>query len=130
MWGRHLRRRCVTQPAGRQEAIRIGLLLADIAAVYPLLRTAADPGDHPKLLQALEGIGDGAFAEIGLAGDRRVGGIQPPGCVVEEIEKEDVENLQAARADGAAMHAWLVGLPVKIPGAVPEFERLLLRQRR
>ena len=42
---RHLRRRCVTLPACRQDAIRIGLLLADIAAVDPLLRTAADPGD-------------------------------------------------------------------------------------
>ena len=79
---------------------------------------------HLELVQALEGIGDRAFAEVGLAGNRRVGGVQPPGCVVEEIEQEDVEHLQAAGADGAAMHAWLVGLPVKIPSAVPELERL------
>src|SRR3954447_2261240 len=129
MWGGRLRRCCETLPACRQDAIRIGLLLPDIATVDPLLRTAADPGDHLELVQALEGIGDSSFANIGLAGDRRVGGIKPPGFVVEEIKQEDMENLQAAGADGAAMHAWLMGLPVKFPGAVPEQNRLFPGQR-
>src|SRR4051812_17762362 len=78
-------------------------------------------------MQALEGIGDSAFAEVGLSGNRRVGGIQPPCCVVEEIEQEDMQDLQAAGADGAAMFAGFVRLPVKVPRAVPELESHLLR---
>src|SRR3954454_7065701 len=128
MWGRHLRRRLIAQPACRQQAIGIGLLLADIAAVDPLLRTAADPGDDPEAMQALQRIGDSAFAEVGLAGDRRIGRIQPPGIVVEEIEQEDMQDLQGGGADGPAMHAWLVGLPIKVPRAVPELKRRLLWQ--
>src|SRR3954464_5175680 len=112
----YLRRRLVPLPACRQEAVGIGLLSADIAAVYPLLRAAADPGDHPELMQAFEGIAGGAFAEVGFAAAPRIGGFQPPGFVVEKIEQEDMQDLQAAWADGAAMHAWLVGLSVKFPG--------------
>ena len=66
-------------------------------------------------MQALEAVSDRAFAEVGLAGNRRVGGVKPAGFIVEEIEQEDMQDLQAAGADGAAMHAWLVGLPVKFP---------------
>src|SRR3954447_21089057 len=127
MQGRHLRRRLIAQPSCRQDAIRIGLLFADIAAVDPLLRTAADPGDNPETMQALEGIGDSAFAEVGLAGNRRIGGIQPPCCIVEEIEQEGMQYLQAAGADGAAMFAGFVSLPVKVSRAVPELESHLLR---
>src|SRR4051794_21872024 len=127
MWGWHLRRGLVTQPSCRQDAIGIGQLLADIAAVDPLLSTAADPGGYPEIVQPLEGIGDSAFAEIGLPGNCRIGRIQSAGRVVEEIKQEDMQDLQAAGADGAPVHAWLVGLPVKIPGAVPELESHLLR---
>src|SRR4051794_18466075 len=125
----HLRRRLVTQPSCWQDAIGIGLLLADIAAVDPLLRAAADPGNHPEAMQALERLGDSAFAEVGLSGDRRIRGIQPAGRVVEEIEQENMQDLQGGGADGAAMLSRLVGLPIKVPCAVPELKGRLLRQR-
>src|SRR4051812_41197202 len=102
--------------------IGVGLLLADIAAVDPPLRAAADPGDHPEAMQALERLGDSAFAEVGLSGDRRIRGIQPAGRVVEEIEQENMQDLQGGGADGAAMLSRLVGLPIKVPCAVPELK--------
>src|SRR4051812_30196303 len=115
MQGWHLRRWLVAQPPCRQETVGIGLLAADIAAVDPLFRAAADPGDNPEFTKPPEGIGDAAFAKVGLAGNRRIGGIQPACCVVEEIEQEDMQDLQAAVTDGAAMFAGDVCLAVKIP---------------
>ena len=113
----------------RQRGVGVGLLLQHEAPVPPALGAPAHPVEDPELAQPGQRRGNRALADVRLAGDRRIGRIQPAGAVVQEVEDQRVQHLQRRVADGAAMPARLVRAAVEVAGAVPEAHRGLLRHR-
>jgi hypothetical protein len=85
--------------------------------------------EYPELAQPGQGRGDRADADPGLAGDRRVAGIEPSGAMVQEVEDQRVQYLQRRGAHRATMSARLVCAAVEVARAVPEAHRRLLRHR-
>ena len=79
----------------RQHGVGVGLLLQHEPPVPPALGAAAHPVEDPELAQPLQRRGDGAHADAGLAGDRRVGRVQAAGAVVQEVEDQRVQHRRA-----------------------------------
>ena len=126
---RLLRRPVAAPLAVRQHGVGVGLLLQHEPAVPPALGAAAHPVEDPELAQPGQRRGDRADADPGLAGDRRVGRIEPAGAVVQEVEDQRVQHLQRRVADGATMPARLVRAAVEVARPVPEAHGRLLRHR-
>ena len=127
------RRRLLGRPVAaplalRQQAVGVGLLLQHEPAVLPALCTATHPVQDPKLPQPGQRGGDRAHADAGLGRDRRVGRVQAPGAVVQEVEDQRVQDLQRGVADGATVVTRLVGAAVEVTGPVPKLDRGLLGQ--
>ena len=83
----------------------------------------------PSSRSRFSAVADGADADPGLAGDRRIGRVQPAGAVVQEVEDQRVQHLQRGVADGATMPARLVRAAVEVARPVPEADGRLLRHR-
>jgi hypothetical protein len=79
-------------------------------------RHIAAPGQHPVLAQPLQRRGNPALARVRIAGDRRIGRVEPDGHI-EEIEDQRVQHLERRMAERAAVMAGPAGLPVEVPSA-------------
>ncbi len=104
-WRRGLRRLAVAAPLRRrQHGVSVRLLLKHVAPVPHALGAAPHPiEDAAAPSAAVIALATVRSHTLRPCGDRRIGRIEPPARVVQEVEDQRVQHLQGAMPHGSAV---------------------------